>query len=372
MKHRYLIVGNNTFLGFSVGETLTSQGREVHHVYFPRQAKRCFPEEYFSDGAPAWSKQKKSLADLTKTLVELAGSRKDDFKILCTGEIESCILTQLGLNHYWMADGADLSEQPFQLSAQSLNVRSTIQSSQHLRKILTSQRDHKFACRLLGISERLDRRFFCPVRPALVDIAKLKLLSASNSATNDLEAVFSKSVILSATRRVYSGSPTFSKGTEHVVGAAKLLRDADIEFICTLSGPDAERFRNDVAEAKLPKLRLLNHLKSTELMQLMTKIGTIVLDQFGESETAYSGILRESMISGLPVVSDHFFDDIPSFARPKGLMSAHTASEINSQVRHLLSLSAQSRHELHKQILEQAIDLFDSESWVYRLEDMIH
>jgi glycosyltransferase involved in cell wall biosynthesis len=371
MTNRYLIVGNNTLLGFTIGETLVSQGRDVRHIYFPRQTKRCYPEEYFIGPTPQWSVQHKSLQDLVSAITTETNSRNEQLKILCVGEIESCLLTRLGLDHYWIADGADLSEHPFQLTKQSLDVRSIIQSSKHLRKILTSQRDHKFACRLLGMSERLDRRYFSPVRPELVDNAKLRLKSASNAATEDLGARFSEHVILSATRRAYSGSTTFSKGTEHVAEAARLLRDADVEFIFTLSGPDAQRFNNDVIEAKLPRFRLLNHLKSVELMQLMANIATIVLDQFGESETAYSGILRESMISGLPVVSDQFFDDIPSFVKPKGLLSAHCGTEINTQVRQLLSLSAQSRLELHKQILEQAIDLFDSRNWVNRFEEII-
>jgi hypothetical protein len=372
MPYRYIIVGNNTFIGFTLGETLTKVGRNVRHLYVPRQSKRCYPEEYFgSDAVPNWTHRYKSLQDLAIAIQHAIKDSDSNLKVLCSGEIESCLLTQLKINHYWVADGADLSKFPFEMTRNGLQIRTNLQSSQYLTGVFSSQRDHKFACRLLGLSNRLTRSFVFPVRPELVDRARQKLSTLEQSLKDPENIKNGKAVIFSAARRVYSGTTTFSKGTEHFVEALERLSDVDADFICTLSGPDAERFRNQVQGLSLKNLTLVSHLPQHELLRILDNPDLIVVDEFGESECCYSGILRESMISAVPIVSDHLFGEVPNLPTPVGLFRAQHGRDIELKIRSILALSAKDRRVLSRAIASQAIEIFENFSWVTKFEAML-
>jgi glycosyltransferase involved in cell wall biosynthesis len=358
-ERRYLIVGNNTHIGFILGESLVSCGRDVVHLYVPRQAKRCFPEEYFDDVSPPWSHRYHSIDQMARAVRGVLQNHHQHWKVLCSGEIESCLLTHLGIDHYWIVDGADLSENPFRLNDASVRVRQTLQSSKYLKGILTNQRDHRFACRLLGLSDRLERRWVFPMRPPLLNRARRKLDEMSGIGSQDVKTIFSNKRIFSATRRVYSGAATFSKGTEKIVEALKELKQVESEFSFTLSGPDADRFKFDVQSIGLKNIKFLPHLFQKDLLALLNRPSLLILDQFGEAESVYSGMLRESMISGLPIISDHLFDDAPFLEKPLGLFSAYSGQGISTCVFKLLEMHPQESRDLSCEIIKQALRIFD-------------
>jgi hypothetical protein len=101
---------------------------------------------------------------------------------------------------------------------------------------------------------------------------------------------------------------------------------------------------------------------------MLTNDNFIILDQFGEGETAYSGMLRESMITGHPIVSDNNFFNSQQLEKPAGLINAFGGQEISNAILHLQSLSYEQLVELRIDIIKQAIDLFSIEPWVSEFE----
>jgi hypothetical protein len=371
MTPHYLIIGNNTFTGFTVGEALVSHHRMVRHFYFPRQLKRCHANEYFEGQIPYWTHQCDSISGLARSIIGAVEENPCSY-VLCSGEVESAILTQLRIRHYWIVDGADLSENPFKTSKEGLALRDTLSASQYLRKIITTQRDHRYACRLLGLSSRLCRQHLFPVRPVLISHTAEVLEKLKAGQSSNLSSMPVRPMIVSVARRVYSGGDTFSKGTEHIVDALRRMSNIDAHFIFSLAGPDAIRFRADIERIGLKSVSFSPHFTQTELHQILrANPYAIVLDQFGEAESVYSGMLRESMLFGLPVISDHFFGDNPHLDKPLGLFTAYSGYEIKEHLLYLISMAPEERMQLRRKILEQTLEIFNPEEWLRRLEDLI-
>ena len=372
MSHRYLIIGNNGNIGFTLGEFLTSFGRDVIHLYFPRQKKRCFPEEFFREEIPSWTIQKSSFQDLISGIHDVVSQKSFNRTVICCGELEAAVLIRLGVQYSWVADGADLSENPFAFSRNAFEVRKHLQNSKYIKRILTPQRDHKFACRILGLSDRLIRDFIYPLRPLLISMGKKRLEELrSLRELSFISDSIEKPTIFSVTRRVYSGGTTYSKGTEHLVDGLKRLNDWDLSFLLSLSGPDSERFRSEVLSINLPSLSFCSHLSQVELYSLFSKRSFIVLDQFGESESAYSGILRESMIFGFPVISDHVFCGFNLLKTPVGLHFAQSGIDIERCVRKLSLRSPEHVLDDAISIVSQALEIFDPGQCLENMESLL-
>jgi hypothetical protein len=368
----YLFVGNNTFVGFVLGEVFAAAGRRVEHIYTPRQLKRCHPEEYFLNAPPSWSKKVSTVDELIENISSFfLKNSSEDWEIVCCGEIESFLLHRLKLTHFWVVDGSDLSENPFKLSEQGMIIRKQLQSSSFLKGIFSSQKDASYACRLLDLAHLLDKTFYFPVRPEVLAAGarKRSLLTSriNNSSISDTQ----QRRVASFTRRSYSGGQTFSKGTEHIVEALKTLKSTSYSYLLTLSGPDTVRFEREIREIGLQNLTVSDHLKYSSLIDLLSAGEFIILDQFGEGEIGYSGMVRESMVLGHPIISDHSFLHSTPLERPCGLINAYTGKEISDAVLQLQSLSNEQFMKLSLEIIEQAIDLFSVDSWVSKFERKI-
>lgn len=368
----YLIIGNNTFIGFTLGEVLAEAGRSVAHRYTPRQSKRCLPEEYFLNVVPSWTKKLNSVEELKKSIEEFfVYNLVKDWEIICCGEVESFLLHKLGLAHFWIADGSDLAENPFVFSERGMAIRKELQSSSLLKGIFTSQRDASYACRLLNLSHCLERTYYSPIRPDFLAIGKRKYRLLTSRYSDSSIARDQQITVASFSRRCYSGGVTFSKGTEHLVEALKILNNPSCNYLFTLSGPDAARFEREIREIGLQNPKLISHLSHASLVDMLANNNFIILDQFGEGETAYSGMLRESMITGHPIVSDNNFFNSQQLKKPVGLINAFGGQEISNAILHLQSLSYQQLVELSIDIIKQAIDLFSIEPWVSEFERKI-
>lgn len=94
-------------------------------------------------------------------------------------------------------------------------------------------------------------------------------------------------------------------GIETIIGAARLLRDENVEWVIIGQGQEAEKIRGLLAETPLPKLRWLNWVAYTDLQQWINK-ADLCLGIFGTSEKAAMVIpnkVFQILLSGKPLVT---------------------------------------------------------------------
>lgn len=337
----YIIVGNNTLWGFNICEHLAYHGEKVLHIFYPFQKKRTFLSEYFGEDEnkyPSWSIQCQTIGALKKNLIyhiDKYQKLSTQLTVIATGYQQVLILHELKIPFYWWTDGSDISEQPFKLDPLSKSLRHIIQSSVYLKAIISSQRDALLAARLLGRSNILIR----------IGLPAPLYLRDSNMHYADL--INERMTVLSVARRVYSGSKTYSKGTEHIIDFLKLLNknNLPINLILTASGPDEERFIQDIKsiswnQSSKIKLKIARNFEHKKLINILKKVPKVVaLDQFGEKECQISGLIRECIALQVPCITDHMF--FPGFCENFDsnvpYLQAHTGEQIFSHVFNLNS-----------------------------------
>ena len=264
----YILVGNNTLWGFNIGEHLVHHGEKVLHFFCAFQQKRTYFKEYYGEDKskyPPWSVQCNSIEALKQNIQESISKCKsslDQVTVVATGFQQVLILHELNVPFYWWTDGGDIADQPFNLDPLSQKLRYVIQSSVYLKAIISSQRDAFIAARILGRSNILIRIGLPPP------------LHLRGFHSQDVDPSIDRMTILSAARRVYSGSKTFfSKGTEHIVDSLKLFNEHNLplNLILTVSGPDEESFLRDIEsiswkESPDIQLKLVSKFKHEKLL----------------------------------------------------------------------------------------------------------
>ena len=360
-----IFIGNNTFTGFLFCEFFEFFGHQVAHLYVPRQQKRCRPEEYFeSSPTPKWSVQYTDFDSLRRDLENLIEISSETPTIFCTGELENAYLCEWKINHRWIADGADLTEYPFEMNDTALQIREALQDSPFIEYVFGSQQDMKHACRVLGLANRHIFNFVTPPPLRVIQGAEQKrdyYHDQSRLQSNNKKIVGEADfTVLTPARRVYSdSSKLFSKGTEYICPALQevSILHRNFHLIATASGPHSARFKEEIAKLNLAHVTLLPHLSQQSLFNLFCEDRVLVLDQFGLVETAFSGILREAVFFGAPTVSNQNLRDLP-FGLERSFFRATNSTEIAKNMNEILSLSLSSYYRTRVEILSHMLDNF--------------
>lgn len=309
---KYIFVGNNTYMGFTVCEYLNSSKLTSAHIYFPRQTKRCKSNEYFTGHPPSWVFEISSYDQFVAELkhIKLKCSK---LRFFCTGEIESALLCKLKISHSWIIDGSDFTENLFWQDQHSSKIRNIIQSNPYIEVVYGSQTDHAHSARILGLSDKISLDYL--YMPPIKLVNNIKMLKQELQIKQEKlcsKNINSKLLVLSPARRVYSDNPNqYSKGTEHIVEFFKYLDMFNVNILATVSGPDSLRFQEDVKSICSSKIKLISHLSQLHLHRLMTSYHKVILlDQFGYSERVFSGLFREAICLGCLTITNLDLRDI--------------------------------------------------------------
>lgn len=367
-----VFIGNNTFSGFTICEYFHAAGKRVIHLYVPRQTKRCSANEYYENTIPEWSRELRTFDEIHTAIRRLYADSLigSATKVFACGDQEVFHLCKWKIRHRWIADGSDLTEIPFEMTKASLDLRLTIQGSQYIEKVFGTQRDMKHSARLLGLSDRFSEVSLPPPIRLINKCKELQLLLQKELEQNYSygdEGSRSSTLILSASRRVYSDNKfTFSKGTELLAPAFKRLQDVSgsdhlgtYQILATLSGPESQRFVNDLNRHNIINVGFLKHMSQAKLHNIFLRRRVVSIDQFGERETALSGILRESLSLGVPCVSDQNLRDMVSDEKDL-FFRAINSDEIAVHLTSLISLSDRAYFHLRLGIITRASELMNT------------
>jgi len=135
---------------------------------------------------------------------------------------------------------------------------------------------------------------------------------------------------------------THSKGTEVMLSALRILKecglDQQIDFRFTLDGPDARRFKCDIDSLELKNVSWLGSLTRYDFAKELATHRPIVLDQFAERESVLSGIIREGIAFGCPVLCDNVYYDgfADNLGNPVPVITVRSPSEIAAKIEDIL------------------------------------
>jgi glycosyltransferase involved in cell wall biosynthesis len=302
---KFLFVGNTGNKGINFAEHVNQSGHQVKLIFAPLQDKRCTLEDFYGPNSkkPSWIElfDKQSLREMIGYIIEI--HRNFDF-VIASGAFEAANLISNGIPFFWFISGAEITEQPFGVTKASIEYRKLIMLSglKYIRGLISNHNDTRFAARLLGLSNKI------------IPICDVPFILPEFASSSKLH--HEKVILASYTRRVYEGSYSHSKGSEHIVSFLRNLkisgRDKKFSIRLTLDGIDSDRFEKEVKSIGLSEVHFLSSLSRYQLAMELTKYSPIVLDQFGEKERVVSGIIREAIALGCPVVTDNVF--YPRFA----------------------------------------------------------
>ena len=357
---KYLYFGNMGNKGINFSEHAHASGDVGILIFTPLQSKRCRPDEFYGRSAelPTWLHcyDHSSLAEMiSKVVIE---AEKADL-VLATGAAEALKLIELKIPFFWFVSGGEISEAPFWLNRESIKYREALQEGEEfIRGIISNHNDVKFAARLLGMSKKIKK--ICDV-PFILP----KFKAGARASEGEKRGPPNVFVVGSYCRRVYSGGPVHSKGTEVLIDSLKELKRSvyypRMQIRLTLDGPDADRFKKDILSLELENVHWLGTLSRHDLAEELLTQRPLVLDQFGERESVLSGIIREGIALGCASVADNVY--FPGFAInlgwPVPYIQAGSSREVVASVSKYFSDNT-FRDELSSMMHEYRNRYFDS------------
>jgi len=201
--------------------------------------------------------------------------------------------------------GRELSQMPFWSHRLVYELHSYLYRKRagRIRLILTDQEDCLWAGRLLGLADRVVRYPFLIDTEAIENNVNEALKAELQQHYGHYDAVF-----FHPTRKNMDAGRVDYKGGEKLLRAYRQFLDqqgaANVLMVSGLHGLDSERFRSLATDLGLEDhIRWTGHLSLPDLHAWFSLNNVVVFDQFGHNLNALSGIQREAMAFGRPVVS---------------------------------------------------------------------
>jgi len=204
-----------------------------------------------------------------------------------------------------MPVGRELSQMPFWSDRLVHELHSYLyrKRANRISLILTDQEDCLWAGRLLGIADRVIRY------PFLIDLEETEI-NVNKALKDKLQAQYGHydAVFFHPSRKNMDARRVDYKGGEKLLRAYHelLARNGPLNVLMVsgLHGLEPDRFRSLAMELGLEgAIQWVGHLSLPDLHAWFSLDNVVVFDQFGHNLNALSGIQREAMAFGRPVVS---------------------------------------------------------------------
>jgi glycosyltransferase involved in cell wall biosynthesis len=201
--------------------------------------------------------------------------------------------------------GRELSQMPFWSDRLVQELHSYIyrRRAHRISLILTDQEDCLWAGRLLGLADRVIRYPFLIDQQAIENNVNKALEGKLQERYGHYEAIF-----LHPTRKNMDSRRVDYKGGEKLLKAYRRFLDRNgtskVLMVSGLHGLETDRFRAMAMDLQLEDhIQWVGHLSLPDLHAWFSLRNVAVFDQFGPNLNALSGIQREAMAFGRPVVS---------------------------------------------------------------------
>jgi len=238
---------------------------------------------------------------LNRKVREMA--RKSDV-ILTTG---FHVLPVLSLKQpvIFLPAGRDLTQMPFWSNTWINEIHSYLYRKRikKVSRILTDQEDCVWAGRLLGTGERIQRF------PFLVDVRQIEQ-NINTPLKEKLEKEYGHydCLFFNPTRKNMDSQRIDYKGPDKLLHAYRHFLDRhenlNVLMVSGLHGLHVDEFKQQVHELDLEEhMVFTGHLPLPDLHAWLTLQNLAVFDQFTDNLNALSGIQREAMALGRPVVA---------------------------------------------------------------------
>jgi glycosyltransferase involved in cell wall biosynthesis len=201
--------------------------------------------------------------------------------------------------------GRELSQMPFWSGplVQELHSYLYRRRANRISLILTDQEDCLWAGRLLGLADRVIRY------PFLIDQQEIEK-NVNKALEEKLQQRYGvyDAIFLHPTRKNMDARRVDYKGGEKLLRAYRQFLDyngsSNVLMVSGLHGLQSDRFRSMAMDLELEEhIQWVGHLSLPDLHAWFSLNNVVVFDQFGPNLNALSGIQREAMAFGRPVVS---------------------------------------------------------------------
>jgi len=205
----------------------------------------------------------------------------------------------------FLPSGRDLTQMPFWSDRLVNELHSYLYRKRihKIRKILTDQEDCVWAARLLGTGDKIYRY------PFLVDAREIER-NVNTTLKSSLEKEYGhyQTIFFNPTRKNMDPARVDYKGIDKLLKAYRRFLDwhgsSNVLMVSGLHGLHVEDFKNRVRELDLQQdIAYTGHLPLPDLHAWFSLKNVVVFDQFSQNLNALSGIQREAMALGRPVVS---------------------------------------------------------------------
>jgi len=201
--------------------------------------------------------------------------------------------------------GRDLAQMPFWSDTWINEIHSYLYRKRipRVKRILTDQEDCIWAARLLGIGERIHRF------PFLVDVRRIEQ-NINSGLKVQLERDYGHydRLFFNPSRKNMDPQRVDYKGVDKLLLAYRRFLDRhenlNVLMVSGLHGLHVDAFREKVHELNLEDhMVYTGHLSLPDLHAWLSLENVAVFDQFTQNLNALSGVQREAMAMGRPVVS---------------------------------------------------------------------
>lgn len=344
MPMKVLFVGNQGNTGYRFVRWLVEYGVDAtlllpHNFNHPRSYPE-WEDPGVKGNYPRWiktfSEKRYPFLWLNRTIKKEA-SQCD--VVLTTGFYILPVLT-LPKPVIFLPAGSDLTRMPFWSGnpAEALHAYLYRRRIRKVAGILTDQEDCVWAARLLGVGSRLYRF------PFLTDVRSIeKNIHAELKKNLKEKYKHYDCIFFSPARKNMDPERPDYKGPEKLLEAYRRFLythpDAHVLMVAGMHGLHADAFKKRAEEMGLDeKMEYTGHLSLPELHAWFSLPNLAVFDQFTVNLNALSGIQREALALGRPVVSStdvHTDAFRQAYGPDCPLLPAFDASEIFRAMEHL-------------------------------------
>lgn len=201
--------------------------------------------------------------------------------------------------------GGDMTRLPFGSKSLKQEIHSLLfrKRIHKVSNIITEQEDIVWASKLLGQGDKVIRF------PFLVDVDQLQE-NVNHSLLNELKDRYNglDGIVFHPTRKNLDPGRIDYKGNDKLLRAFKQFRadypEKQVFMVSGLHGRHVARYREMVQELGIEKyVEFIDHLSLPDLHAYMSLDRVAVFDQFTHNLNTLSGIQREALTFGKPVVS---------------------------------------------------------------------
>ncbi|MGM0529784.1 MAG: glycosyltransferase [Bacteroidota bacterium] len=248
--------------------------------------------------------------------------------------------------------GGDMTRLPFGSKSLKQEIHSWLfrKRIHNVNRIITEQEDIVWASKLLGQRNKIIRF------PFLVDVYQLQE-NVNHNLKNELKNRYSSldGIVFHPTRKNLDPARIDYKGNDKLLRAFKKFRhdypEKQISMISGLHGRHVNQYKEMVQKLGMEEyVEFIDHLSLPDLHAYMALDRVAVFDQFTHNLNTLSGIQREALAFGKPVVSStetNSQEFVEAYGTECPVWSAFNEEQIYDCMVEIFNQSSDERRVLH-------------------------